>query len=72
MLTDNKSLTRFIKAESIPASLLNNVDRVKLVNQVVSQIPGKASNAADLLSCWQSDPSETIELKLLDKTESEE
>ena len=65
ILTDNKSL-RFFQAKTIPPSLWNYVDRVTAYNIVVAHIPGKANAAADFLSRLQSNPNETIELKLTD------
>ena len=67
ILTDNKSLTRFFQAKTIPPSLLNYVDRVTAVNIVVAHIHGKSNAAADFLSRLQVDPNETIELKLTDR-----
>ena len=67
ILTDNKSLTRFFQAKTIPPSLWNYVDRVTAFNIVVAHIPGKANAAADFLSRLQADPNETIELKRTDR-----
>ena len=50
ILTDNKSLTRFFQAKTIPPSLWNYIDRVTAFNIVVAHIPGKANAAADFLS----------------------
>ena len=66
-MTDNKSLTRFFQAKTIPPSLWNYVDRVTAFNIVVTHIPGKANTAADFLSCLETDPNETVELKLTDR-----
>ena len=62
ILTDNKSLTRFFPAKTIPPSLWNYVDRVTALNIVVTHIPGKANAAADFISRLQSNSNETIEL----------
>ena len=67
ILTDNKSLTRFFQAKTIPPSLWNYVDRVTAFNIVVAHIPGKANATADFLSRLQSDPNEIIELTLTDR-----
>ena len=64
ILTNNRSLTRFVQAQTFPQSLWNYVDRVIAVTIVVTHIPGKANAAADFLSRLQSNPNETIELKL--------
>ena len=62
ILTDNKSLTRFSQAKTIPPSLWNYVDRVTAYKIVVVNIPGKTNAAADFLSRLQSNPNGTIEL----------
>ena len=67
ILTDNKSLTRFFQAKTIPPSLWNYVDRGTAFNIVVTHIPGKANAAADFVSRLQSNPNETLELKLTDR-----
>ena len=72
LLTDNKSLTRFFQAETIPPSLSNYVDRVPAFNIVVTHIPGQANAAADFLSRLQLNPNETIELKLTDRIQIRE
>ena len=66
ILRENKNLTRFFQAKTIPPSLWNYVDRVTAFNVVVAHIPGKSNAVADFLSRMQSDASETIELKLTD------
>ena len=68
ILTDNKSITRFFRAKQIPSYLCKYVDRVTAFNIVVTHIPGRSNAAADLLSRLQSNPNETIELKLTDRT----
>ena len=67
ILTD-KSITRFFRAKQIPSYLCKYVDRVTAFNIVVTHIPGKSNAAADFLSRLQSNPNETIELKLTDRT----
>ena len=66
-LTDNKNISRFFQAKTIPPTLWNYIDRVTAFNTVVNHIPGKANAAADFLSRLQSDPNETSELKLTDR-----
>ena len=67
ILTDNKSLTRFCQAKTIPPSLWSYVDRVTTFNIVVAHIPGKANAAADFLSRLQPNSNETVEFKLTDR-----
>ena len=67
VLTDNKSLTQFFQAKTIPPSLWNCLDRLLSYNLVIAHIPGRANYAADFLSRVQSDLSTTIELKLTDR-----
>ena len=67
VLTDNKSLTQFFQAKSIPPSLWNFLDRVLSYNLVIAHIPGRANYAADFLSRSQTDPSQTMKLKLTDR-----
>ena len=67
ILTDNKSLTRFFQAKTIPPSLWNYMVRITAFNIVVTHIPGKANAAADFLSRLQSNPNEILKLKLKDR-----
>ena len=67
ILTDNKSLTRFFQAKTIPPSLWNFIDRVLSFNIVVGHIPGTANAAADFLSRMETNPNETVELRLTDR-----
>ena len=67
IFTDNKSLTRFFQAKTVPPSLWNDVARVTAFNIVVTHTPGKAKAAADFISRLQSNPNESIELKLSDR-----
>ena len=64
---NNKNLTRFFEAKTIPPSPWNYVARVTAFNIVVIHIPGKANSAADFISRLQSNPNESIELKLTDR-----
>ena len=67
VLTDNKSLTQFFQAKSIPPSLWNFLDRVLSYNLVIAHIPGRAIYAADFLSRSQTDSAQTMKLKLTDR-----
>ena len=67
VLTDNKSLTSFFQSKSIPPSLWNFLDRLLSYNLVIAHIPGRANYAADFLSRVQTDPDQTIQLKLSDR-----
>ena len=67
ILTDNKSLTQFFQAKTIPPSLWNFIDRVVSFNIVVGHIPGTANAAADFLSRMETNPNETIDLQLTDR-----
>jgi hypothetical protein len=64
VLTDNKSLSRFFQAKTIPAPLWNFLDRLMSFNFVLGHIPGIANAAADYLSRLQIDPSEKFRLKM--------
>ena len=67
ILTDNRSLTQFFQAKTIPPSVWNFLDRVMSFNIIIAHIPGKANYAADFLSRMQTDPSVSLSLKLTDK-----
>ena len=67
ILTDNRSLTQFFQAKTIPPSVWNFLDRVMAFNIIIAHIPGKANYAADFLSRMQTDPSASLSLKLTDK-----
>ena len=67
ILTDNRSLTQFFQAKTIPPSVWNFLDRVMAFNIIIAHIPGKANYAADFLSRMQTDPSASLSLKLMDK-----
>ena len=67
VLTDNKSLTQFFQSKAIPPSLWNFLDRILSFNLVIAHIPGRANYAAEFLSRVQTDPSQTIQLKLTDR-----
>ena len=56
VLTDNKSLTRFSQAITIPSGLWTCVDHVLNFNFVLGHIPGKANAAAGYLFCVRINP----------------
>ena len=66
ILTDNKSLTSFFQSKSLHPALWNFMDRVIAYNIVLAHIPSRANAAADFLSRMQTDPSQSLELQLLD------
>ena len=67
VLTDNKSLTRFFQAKTIPSSLWTCVDHVLNFNFVLGHIPGKANAAADYLSRIHIQPHTKLELRFNSK-----
>ena len=67
ILTDNRSLTQFFQAKTIPTSVWNFLDRVMAFNIIIAHIPGKENCAADFLSRMQTNPSASLSLKLTDK-----
>ena len=67
VLTDNRSLTKFFQAKTVPPALWNFLDRVLSFNIVVGHIPGAANAAADFLSRMNNDPNETITLEITDR-----
>ena len=67
VFTDNRSLTKFFQAETVPPALWNFLDRVLSFNIVVGHITGAANAAADFLSRMNNDPNETITLKITDR-----
>ena len=64
VLTDNRSLTRFFQAKTIPSSLWSCVDHVLNFNFILGHIPGKANLAADYLSRMHINPHTKLELKM--------
>ena len=67
VLTDNKSLTRFFQAKTIPSILWTCVDHVLNFNFLLGHIPGKANAAADYLSRIHIQPHTKLELKFNSK-----
>ena len=70
ILTDSKSVTRFVQAKIIPPPLWNACDFVIQFNFVKAQIPGRNSTAADYLSRMEMDPSEKLVLKIREDVET--
>ena len=63
VLTDNRSLTRFFQAKTIPSSLWTCVDYVLNFSFALGHIPGKANAAADYLSRIHVHPHTKLELR---------
>ena len=64
VLTDNKTVTKFLKAKVIPGNLWNAVDYILSFNFVIGHISGKANAAADYLSRINLNPATKMGLKL--------
>ena len=64
ILTDNKSVTRFLQTKIIPPSLWNACDFVIHFNFTIAHIPGKNNTAADYLSRMELDPTEKLVPKI--------
>ena len=64
VLTDNRSLTRFFQAKTIPTPLWTAVDQVLNFSFILGHIPGKANAAADFLSRVNVDPHTKLSLKI--------
>ena len=64
IMTDSKSVTRFLQTKMIPPSLWNPCDFVLQFNFTIAHIPGKMNTAADFLSRLEMDPNEKIILKI--------
>ena len=60
VLTDNKSVTRFLQTKAIPPALWNACDYVLQFNFKIAHIAGSVNTAADFLS--------RLELKVTEKT----
>ena len=67
VLTDNKSVTRFLKAKWLPGKLWNAVDYVLSFNFVIGHITGKANAAADYLFRVHINPAIKMKMKLEDQ-----
>ena len=64
VLTDNRSLTQFFQAKTIPTPLWTAVDQVLNFSFIIGHIPGKANAAADFLSRVNVDPHTKLSLKI--------
>ena len=64
IMTDRKSVTRFLQTKMIPPPLWNACDFVLQFNFTVAHIPGKMNTAADFLSRLETDRNEKIILKI--------
>ena len=67
ILTDNRALTRFFQAKTIPSSLWSCVDHVLSFNFFLGHIPGKTNVAADYLSRIHINPQEKQQLRISDR-----
>ena len=67
VLTDNKALSSFFKAKTIPNTLWTYLDRLMGFNFVIGHIPGVANAAADYLSRVENDPNAILKLSLKDR-----
>ena len=64
IMTDSKSVTRFLQTKMIPSPLWNACNFALQFNFTIAQIPGKMNTAADFLSRLEMDPNEKIILKI--------
>ena len=64
VLTDNKSVTRFLQTKAIPPALLNACDYVLQFNFKTAHIAGSVNTAADFLSRVEPKVTEKIRLKI--------
>ena len=64
ILTDNKSVTRFLQTKIIPPTLWNACDYVIQFNFTIALIPGKNNTAADYLSRLELSPKEKLFLRI--------
>ena len=64
VLTDNKSVTRFLQTKAIPPALWNACDYVLQFNFKIAHITGSLNTAADLLSRLELKVREKIHLKI--------
>ena len=64
ILTDNKSVTRFLQAKAIPPSLWNACDYVLQFNSQIAHIAGSVNTAAGFLSRLELKVTERIRLKI--------
>ena len=64
IMTDSKSVTRFVQTKMIPPPLWNACDFVLQFNFTITHMPGKMNTAAYFLSRFEMDPNEKIILKI--------
>ena len=64
IMTDSKSVTRFLLTKMIPPPLWKACNFVLQFNFTISHIPGKMNTAADFLSRLEMDPNEKMNLKI--------
>ena len=64
VLTDNKSVTRFLQTKAIPPALWNACDYVLQFNFKIAHIAGSVNTAADFLSTLELKVTEKIRLKI--------
>ena len=62
ILTDNKSVTRFLRTTIIPPTLWNGnaCDYVKYFSFTITRVPGEDNIAADYLFCLEISPKEKL------------
>ena len=70
VLTDKKSITRFLQTEAIPTSLWNACDYVQQFNFKEAPIAGSVNTAADFLSRLELKVLEKIHLKILEDVQA--
>ena len=64
VLTDNKSVTRFLQTKAIPPALWNACDYVLQFNFKIAHIAVSVNTAADFLSRFELEVTEKIRLKI--------
>ena len=60
-------LAGFSQSKLLQSSLWSFIDRLMAYNIVLAQIPGRAKAAADILLRKQTDPSQSLQIQLLDQ-----
>ena len=67
VLTDNKALSSFLQAKTLPPTLCKYVDKILQFEFALSHIPGKANPAADYLSRMHHNPHLHIDITIKGK-----
>ena len=67
VLTDNKALSSFLQAKTLPPTLCKYVDKILQFEFALSHIPGKANPAADYLSRMHHNPHLKIDITIKGK-----